>query len=107
MTSAIHSGSIRDRIVIALDVDNRAAALNLVERLRGRVGLFKIGLQLFTAEGPAIVHEVVERGERVFLDLKFHDIPNTVAGAAAAATELGVAIFNVHASGGVAMMRAA
>ena len=99
--------SAKDRVVVALDVADRAAALNLVEQLSGMVGMFKIGSQLFTAEGPALVREIVEAGERVFLDLKFHDIPNTVAGAARSAARMGVSIFNVHALGGAEMMRAA
>ena len=97
----------RDRIVVALDVPNRAAALTLVEQLSGQVGMFKIGKQLFTAEGPVLVREIIAAGERVFLDLKFHDIPNTVAGAADSAIRLGVSLFNIHALGGTEMMRAA
>ena len=96
-----------ERILVALDVDSRDEAIRLVDRLRGVVGGFKIGSRLFTAEGPAVVRALAGRGDNVFLDLKFHDIPNTVAGAAAAATALGVWMLNVHASGGVAMMRAA
>ena len=96
----------KDRIVVALDVATSAQALALVERLRGLVGMFKIGKQLFTAAGPDIVRQVVGLGEKVFLDLKFHDIPNTVASAGVAAARLGVSIFNVHALGGSAMMRA-
>ena len=98
---------MKDRILVALDVETRDAALRLADTLRGSVGGFKIGSRLFTAEGPAMVRALAERGDRVFLDLKFHDIPNTVATAVAAATELGVWMVNVHAGGGTAMMRAA
>ena len=96
-----------DKILVALDVATRDEALRLADSLRGAVGGFKIGSRLFTAEGPAMVRTLIERGDRVFLDLKFHDIPNTVATAVAAATELGVWMVNVHASGGTAMMQAA
>ncbi len=97
----------KDRLIVALDVDTLAGALGLVERLGGLVTRFKIGSQLFTASGPAAVEAVRKRGGEVFLDLKYHDIPNTVAGAAREAARLGVFMFNVHASGGRAMMRAA
>jgi orotidine-5'-phosphate decarboxylase len=97
----------RDRLIVALDVDSLAEAERIVDRLEGRVRHFKIGSRLFTASGPAAVEAVQKRGAEVFLDLKFHDIPNTVAGAARQATRLGVFMFNVHASGGVAMMKAA
>lgn len=98
---------VRDKILVALDVATRDEALRLADALRGAVGGFKIGSRLFTAEGPAMVRTLIEHGDRVFLDLKFHDIPNTVATAVAAATELGVWMVNVHASGGTAMMQAA
>ena len=98
---------MKDKILVALDVESGAEAIRLADMLRGVVGGFKIGSRLFTAEGPAIVRTLAERGDRIFLDLKFHDIPNTVATAVAAATELGVWMVNVHASGGSAMMRAA
>jgi orotidine-5'-phosphate decarboxylase len=96
-----------DRLFVALDVPSLAEATALLERLRGVVTGCKIGSQLFTAAGAAAVEAAHARGFRVFLDLKFHDIPNTVAGAVRQATRLGVFMLNVHASGGVAMMRAA
>lgn len=94
-------------IIIALDVDTREKALELVEGLKGRVDYFKIGMQLYYSQGPGIVSLVKARGVKVFLDLKLHDIPNTVAAAAAVAVEQGVDMFNLHASGGGAMLRAA
>lgn len=97
---------IRNPIVVALDVDTAEQALSLVERLRGTVGMFKVGKQLFTAVGPDVVRQIIGMGEQVFLDLKFHDIPNTVAKAGIEAARLGVSIFNVHAMGGSKMMRA-
>ncbi|MBA3269391.1 MAG: orotidine-5'-phosphate decarboxylase [Acidobacteria bacterium] len=96
-----------NRILVALDVDSAPQAINLATALRGAVGGFKIGKQLFTAEGPSIVRAIAERGDRVFLDLKFHDIPNTVAGAIASAVTIGAWMVNVHAAGGRKMMAAA
>lgn len=94
-----------NKLIVALDVDNAQQARELVHILRGIVGMFKVGSQLFTSVGPAVVREIIDSGERVFLDLKFHDIPNTVAAAGIEATRLGVSIFNVHAGGGSEMMR--
>jgi orotidine-5'-phosphate decarboxylase len=96
-----------NKLIVALDVATAAQAREMVARLREHAGMFKVGSQLFTAAGPEIVREIVGGGGRVFLDLKFHDIPNTVASAAREAVRLGVSIFNVHAFGGREMMRRA
>ena len=98
---------MKDKVLVALDLESREQALALAGSLRGSVGGFKIGSRLFTAEGPPMVRALTERGDKVFLDLKFHDIPNTVATAVAAAAQLGVWMVNVHAGGGTTMMRAA
>jgi len=97
--------NVRERIIVALDVDSATEASAIVSELNGRVGAFKVGLQLFTNAGPTFVRNLVESGEKVFLDLKFHDIPNTVAKAAVEAARLGVWMFNIHATGGSEMMR--
>ena len=97
----------RDRLIVALDVATADEARALVDRLSGVVGMFKVGSRLFTAAGPQLVREIVGRGEKVFLDLKYHDIPNTVAEAVAQASLLGVSLMTVHALGGKAMMEAA
>jgi len=97
---------MKSKIFVALDVENKEKALEIVGDLRGLGACFKIGKQLFTSTGPELVREIVGMGEDVFLDLKYHDIPNTVAKAGVAAAELGVKIFNVHASGGRKMMEA-
>ncbi len=97
---------MRSKIFVALDVETKEKALEIVGDLRGLGACFKIGKQLFTSTGSELVREIVGMGEDVFLDLKYHDIPNTVAKAGAAAAQLGVKIFNVHASGGRKMMEA-
>jgi orotidine-5'-phosphate decarboxylase len=94
----------KQRLIFALDVDNLEDARGWVDQLQGQVGVFKIGKQLFTRCGPEVVRLVQERGGEVFLDLKYHDIPNTVAMAGLEALRLGVRMFNVHALGGFEMM---
>src|SRR3990172_8438236 len=97
----------KDRIIVALDVDSKQEALSLVRQLKGQVGIFKIGSQLFTAEGPQLVREILAIDEKVFLDLKFHDIPNTVTKAVAAAGRMGVSMLTLHTLGGLSMLESA
>jgi len=97
----------KEKIIVALDVPSADAALQVARKLHGHVGLFKVGKELFTAEGPMVARKLVAEGNRVFLDLKFHDIPNTVRAAAQQAATLGVSLLTVHASGGRKMMEAA
>ena len=97
----------RDRIIVALDFPSQAKALALVSALSDSVSIYKIGLQLYTAAGPAIVQAVAATGAKIFLDLKLHDIPNTVAKTVTAAGDLGAAMLTVHLSGGSAMLQAA
>ncbi len=98
---------IADKIIVALDVATKGKALDLVEELRDEISFFKIGLQLYTAEGPEIVRAVLATGSKVWLDLKLHDIPNTVAKAVESASHLGVQMLTIHLSGGSEMIRAA
>lgn len=95
---------MKEKICVALDVDNAEKAKKIVEQVKEYVGIFKIGMQLFTSEGPSIVKDIVQSGGRVFLDLKYHDIPNTVATAAVEAAKMGASIIDVHAMGGFEMM---
>lgn len=94
-----------DKMILALDVPDSVYALEIVDKFSDYINIFKVGLELFTAAGPRIIEEIQQRGKKVFLDLKFHDIPNTVTKAALSATHLGVHMFNVHASGGFEMMK--
>lgn len=94
----------KDRLILALDVDTLEEAQRLVEATSGYVGVYKVGMQLYNSVGPSIVKWLHDRGEKVFVDLKFHDIPNTVAQAGQVMTRLGAYIFNVHAAGGKKMM---
>ena len=95
----------REKVILALDVSDAKYAIEIVDKFRDYVGIFKVGLELFTIAGPAVVEEINRRGKKVFLDLKFHDISNTVIKAALNATKLGAYMFNLHASGGLDMMR--
>jgi orotidine-5'-phosphate decarboxylase len=96
---------MKEKVIIALDVSSREEAMHLVKDLRDTVGMFKVGSQLFTACGPQIVRDIVASGGKVFLDLKFHDIPNTVTHGAVEAAKLGVSMMTIHASGGRTMMQ--
>ena len=100
-------GEARKRLIVALDVSSAGAAEDLVKRLEDECKWFKVGLELFAAAGPAVVETLTARGHSVFLDLKFHDIPNTVAGAVRSAAGLGVRMMTVHAAGGPALLAAA
>lgn len=97
----------KDKLIVALDVETPAKALDLVRELHDTAGMFKVGSQLFTLAGPQIVKDIIALKAKVFLDLKFHDIPHQVAGAARSAAELGVSLFTIHASGGTEMMQRA
>ena len=106
-TASPTSSGMRERLIVALDVSSASEAQKLVARIGDAAGIYKVGLQLFIAAGPGIVKELIHSGRRVFLDLKLHDIPTTVALAVKSAAELGVHMLTVHASGGAAMLRAA
>ena len=97
----------KEKLIIALDVETPTKALDLARKLRDVAGMFKVGSQLFTSTGPQIVRDILALDSKVFLDLKFHDIPHQIAGAARSAAELGVSLFTIHASGGSEMMRRA
>lgn len=105
--AVLQTETVRDRIIVALDVESAAKAREVMDELRGEVSAFKIGLQLFTAAGAAFVREAAGSGARIFLDLKFHDIPNTVGLAVRQAVELGVHMLTIHGSGGSGMLKAA
>lgn len=94
---------LKSKIIVALDVGNKEEAIALIDKLPD-AQVFKIGMELFTAEGPPLLEEIISRGKRAFLDLKYHDIPNTVAGAVRSAAKLGVYMMTLHASGGREMM---
>jgi orotidine-5'-phosphate decarboxylase len=95
----------KDRLIVALDVADAAKAIEVVDRLGDDIKVYKVGFELFVSNGPALVQQLHDRGKQVFLDLKFHDIPNTVSKAAVAAARYGVFMFNMHASGGYEMMK--
>jgi orotidine-5'-phosphate decarboxylase len=101
------TSSARNKLIVALDLPSADSAARIAEKLHDRVGMFKVGSELFTAEGPVLARYLVASGEKVFLDLKWHDIPNTVRAAAREAAQFGVRMIDVHASGGRKMMEAA
>src|SRR5436305_14637981 len=103
----LHPGDPRQKLIVALDVSSAAAAQKFVASFGDPAFTYKVGMQLYTAEGPQIVRDLVASGRRVFLDLKYHDIPNTVGAAVSEAAKLGVSMLTVHASGGDRMLRAA
>ena len=107
LTGTAEGVSAKEKLIVALDVATAGEARRLFDALRDSAGMFKVGSQLFTSAGPEFVREIVGAGARVFLDLKFHDIPNTVAAASREAVRLGVSLFDVHAAGGGEMMRRA
>jgi orotidine-5'-phosphate decarboxylase len=113
MEPAVHSLDIskgrdaRERLIVALDVSSAQAAHRIVAALGDSALTYKVGMQLYTAEGPSVVRDLVSSGRQVFLDLKYHDIPNTVGSAVRAAASLGVSMLTVHGSGGSRMLRAA
>jgi orotidine-5'-phosphate decarboxylase len=105
--SHLDNNDPRQRLIVALDVPTAAAAHTIVAAIAESASLYKVGMQLYTAEGPQLVRDLVASGQHVFLDLKYHDIPNTVAGAVREAAQLGVSMLTVHASGSGKMLRAA
>src|SRR5438045_8812527 len=103
----LHPGDPRHKLIVALDVSSAAAAQKIVAAVGDSAFIYKVGMQLYTAEGPQVVRDLVASGRRVFLDLKYHDIPNTVGAAVAEAAKLGVSMLTVHAGGGGKMLQAA
>ncbi len=96
---------VGEKLILALDVAEHNSAIELVERFKDYIGIFKVGPELFISSGTKIIEDINKKGKKVFLDLKFHDIPNTVSKSAVVATKIGVHMFNVHTSGGIEMMR--
>jgi len=103
----LRNGDPRQRLIVALDVATAAAAQKIVAAVGDSALTYKVGMQLYTAEGPQVVRDLVASGRRVFLDLKYHDIPNTVAAAVHEAARLGISMLTVHAAGGGKMLHAA